>query len=209
MEIFLIFSLTACTSLQKVKNVDEVFPPNQETPLFNGKDLGYWKKSDFVNPGKIEIHDSAIVIGAGLYMSGITWQGPVVRMNYEINLDAMRVDGNDFFCGLTFPFGPDPCSLIIGGWGGLVVGLSNIDDEDASENETSGWLYLNNQQWYHIRLRVTENRIQAWVDDEHIVDVDTEGKMIGIRSEVYDSLPLGIATYWTTGAIKNITLKRF
>ena len=198
-----------CSFLKETKTVDEIFPPGQKTSLFNNKDLGYWKKSDFVNPGKIELQDSIIIIGAGLYMSGITWKGPVVRMNYEINLDAMRVAGRDFFCGLTFPFGENFCSLILGGWGGLTVGLSSIDGEDASENETSTWMEFDQQRWYHICLKVTPNRIQAWIDDEDFVDVNTQGKNIDIRMEVYESLPLGIATYFTTGAIKNITLTRF
>ena len=39
------------------------------------------------------------------------------------------------------------------------------------------------------------------------VDVDTEGKRIGVRIEVDLSRPLGIATYNTTAAIKNIQIK--
>ena len=57
--------------------------------------------------------------------------------DYEVTLEAMRVDGNDFFCGMTFPAGKDPCTLIVGGWGGTVVGLSSINGMDASENETT------------------------------------------------------------------------
>jgi hypothetical protein len=198
-----------CSFLKPTQTVDEVFPMDQKTSLFNNKDLGYWRKSDFINSGEIEVRDSLIIIGAGLYMSGITWTGPVVPMNYEINLDAMRVAGRDFFCGLTFPYGPNFCSLILGGWGGLTVGLSNIDGEDASENETSTWVEFEQQRWYHVCLRVTPDQIQVWIDDEDIIDLDLQGKEIDIRMEVYESLPLGIATYFTTGAIKNITLTRF
>jgi hypothetical protein len=48
-------------------------------------------------------------------------------MNYEIKLEAKKVTGNDFFCGMTFPVGDSFCSFIVGGWGGPVVGLSSID----------------------------------------------------------------------------------
>lgn len=58
-------------------------------------------------------------------------------MNYELSLEAMRVDGSDFFCGLTFPVGSNFCSFIVGGWGGGVVGLSSLNSEDASQNETT------------------------------------------------------------------------
>ena len=59
------------------------------------------------------------------------------KVDYEVNLDAKRVAGNDFFCGITFPVGKRFCSLIVGGWGGATVGLSSIDGKDAAENETT------------------------------------------------------------------------
>ena len=117
----------------------------------------------------------------GSYMTGITWTGPVVRMNYEITLEAMRVQGNDFFCGLTFPVGEKPCTLVLGGWGGSVCGLSNIDYYDASENPTTRVMSFEKDKWYYVRLRVEPNRIRAWLDDEDLVDVDTTDRKIDIR----------------------------
>jgi hypothetical protein len=85
--------------------------------LFEWKTLGKWKPSDFPANDKIEIKDGAIHIGMGKPMAGITWSGePPTRMNYEIELEAMRTEGSDFFCGLTFPVNKDPCTLICGGW---------------------------------------------------------------------------------------------
>lgn len=144
----------------------------------------------------------------GSYATGITWAGPVVRMNYEITLEAMRVQGSDFFCGLTFPVGESPCTLILGGWGGGLCGLSSLNHFDASENETTRILRFENGKWYHVRLRVGPNRIQAWLDDEDLVDVDTTDKKIDIRLEMDLCQPLGIATWATTGAIRNIHLKQ-
>ncbi|MBN2588491.1 MAG: hypothetical protein JXA96_01410 [Sedimentisphaerales bacterium] len=60
-------------------------------------------------------------------MQGIYWTGPLVTMSYEITLEAMRVEGSDFFCGLTFPVDENPCTLIPGGWGGTLCGLSCIN----------------------------------------------------------------------------------
>jgi hypothetical protein len=119
----------------------------------------------------------------------------------------MRVDGNDFFCGLTFPVGDDPCSLICGGWGGGVTGLSSIDGMDASENSCSGYYEYKSGQWYHIRLRVTKERIQAWIDKDQVVDCDIRDHRISVRIEVNLSKPLGIATWCTTGAVKNIRMR--
>ena len=46
------------------------------------------------------------------------------------------MQGGDFFCGLTFPYGDASCTFVVGGWGGGLVGLSSINGDDASENET-------------------------------------------------------------------------
>jgi hypothetical protein len=178
------------------------------TSLFDGKSLGQWKSTAFGGEGDVEVKDGAIVIGAGNSLSGIHWTGKLPKMNYELSLEAKRVDGSDVFCGLTFPVGDDSCSFICGGWGGGVVGLSSIDGSDASENETTGYEEFVSDRWYKIRVRVTDGKIAAWIDDKQRVDVDTEGKRIGVRIEVDLSRPLGIATYNTTAAIKNIQIKR-
>jgi len=180
----------------------------QEISLFDGSTLGQWKSTDFGGQGEVHVKDGAIYMEMGNYMTGITWTGPVVRMDYEITLDAMRAQGNDFFCGLTFPVGENPCTLILGGWGGSLCGLSSLDRFDASENETTRMMTFETGKWYHVRLRVVPNRIQAWVDDEGLVDVDITGRKIDVRIEVELSKPLGIATYSTTGAIRNIRLKK-
>ena len=180
----------------------------REINLLDGKTLGQWKVTDFGGQGEVSIKDGAIHMAMGSYMTGITWTGPVIRMNYEITLEAMRVDGSDFFCGLTFPVGEKPCTLVLGGWGGSLCGLSSIDHFDASENSTTRMISFENGKWYRVRLRVVPNRIQAWLNDEDLVDADITDKNIDIRIEVEESKPLGIATWNTAGAVRNIKLKK-
>lgn len=187
--------------------------------LFDGKELGDWKESGFVSQARVEIKDKAIEIGTGEGCSGITYKGKFPTTNYELSLEAMRVDGSDFFCGLTFPVKPSakhprldpkkkdevwPCTLVIGGWGGGVVGLSSVDGNDASENSTSQYKTFESGQWYKVRLRVTENKIEAWIDKEKMVDFTIGHRKLSIRIEVEESKPLGIATWRTTGAVRNI-----
>lgn len=177
--------------------------------LFDGKTLQGWQPTDFAGKGTVTVENGEIRIGLG-YMTGITLTNTndLPRMNYELSLDAMRVDGSDFFCGLTFPVGKDSCSLIVGGWGGGVVGLSSIDSEDASQNETTGYLNFTNNKWFHIRVRVEPEKIQAWIDEDRVVNLETTGKRIGIRLEMESSLPLGVATWNTAAAWKNIQIKK-
>jgi hypothetical protein len=180
----------------------------QESSLFDGKNLGHWKVTEFGGQGKVYVKDGTIVLEMGNDLTGVHWTGPLVRMNYEITLEAMRVAGSDFFCGLTFPVGPNPCSLILGGWGGTVCGLSNIDYYDAANNETTRVISFENGRWYRVRLCVTPDKIEAWLDDSKLVDVVTTGRKISIRPEVDPSQPLGIASWRTTAAIRNIRVRR-
>jgi len=182
--------------------------PQTEISLFDGKSLGQWKITDFGGQGDVYVKDGAIYLEMGNDMTGVNWTGPVVRMNYEITLEAMRVSGSDFFCGLTFPVADNPCSLILGGWGGGVCGLSNIDYYDAANNETTKFISFEDNKWYRVRLRVTPDRIEAWLDDEELVNIETTGRKIDIRAEVDLSQPLGIATWQTSGAVRNIRLRK-
>ncbi len=176
--------------------------------LFDGKTLEGWKTPQWGGSGEVKVVDGAMHILPGDMCSGATYTGEIPRDNYEITLQAMRVARNDFFCGLTFPVGPDNCSLILGGWGGTTVGLSSLDEEDASLNETSQEMVFENGRWYDVRLRVTDEHIRAWLDGERIIDVARAGRKISIRPEVDLSRPLGIATWQTHGAIRDIRLRK-
>ena len=175
--------------------------------LFDGKTLTGWRISDFAGTGPVRIDDGKLILEMGT-MTGVTYTNPLPTMNYEISVEAMRVDGSDFFCGLTFPVGNDPCSLIVGGWGGGVVGLSSLDGQDASSNETTQYMNFEKGRWYKVRLRVVPNRIQAWIDEDKVIDADTTDRKISIRLEVEESRPLGFSTWSTTAALKNIQLRK-
>src|SRR3989304_895918 len=164
----------------------------RQTSLFDGRTLGKWKVTDFGGQGKVYVKNGSIFLEMGNDLTGVTWTGSLERMNYEITLEAMRVIGSDFFCGLTFPVDSNSCSLILGGWGGEVCGLSNIDYYDASENQTTRIISFENGRWYRVRLKVTPNKIEVWLDDKELVNIVTTGRKIDIRSEVDLYQPLGI-----------------
>lgn len=177
-------------------------------PLFDGKTLANWKSTDFGGEGSVTVKNGTIVLEMGSYMTGITWTGGELPLtNYEVELEAMRLSGSDFFCGLTFPVRDNSCSFIVGGWGGTMVGLSSLDGADASENETSTLMNFESNRWYRIRVRVEPERIRTWIDDKPVVDVDIRGRRVSIRLEMEESRPLGIATWLTGAALRNIRLR--
>jgi hypothetical protein len=176
--------------------------------LFNGKTLGEWTATNFGGEGQVEIDAGRIVLGFGSDLTGITWKGPMPRVDYEVRLEARREEGGDFFCGLTFPVNASYCSLILGGWGGTVVGLSSIDGLDASENETSRLMNFDLNRWYAISLKVTRQRIEAWIDGSKIIDQELAGRKISIRPEVELSRPFGLASWRTRAAFRKVAVRR-
>ena len=177
--------------------------------LFDGKTLDGWKVTDFGGPPEeVHVDDGKLVLEMGAAaMSGVTWTRDVPKIDYEVSLDAMRVEGSDFFCGLTFPVKDAFCSLIVGGWGGSLVGLSSFDGMDASQNETTASMAFENRRWYPVRLRVTAGRIQAWIGAKRLVDARPGERRISVRAEVENSKPFGIATWHTKAALKDIRVR--
>lgn len=180
--------------------------------IFDGKTLAGWnlaKTNAYIKPGKVEVKGGAIVMHEGREATGIVYaKDDFPRTNYEVSVQARRTGGSDFFCGMTFPVGKQHCSLICGGWGGGTTGLSNVDGFAADENETTGFVEFKNDRWYQIRLRVTDEKIQAWVDKEKIVDLDRKDKKFNIWWEQEPLRPFGIGNWHTTSELRKITLTR-
>jgi hypothetical protein len=183
--------------------------PARAMTLFDGRTLKGWhvlNEDFFTDHGKVYASDGTIVLEAGSPATGIRWAGPFPTVDYEVTLDAMRVDGSDFFCGMTFPVGDSPCTWIVGGWGGCVVGLSNIDGAHAAENETTTGVSFKNGRWYHLRLRVTATDIEAWIDGEQVINLTTRGRKLTIWLEQEPVRPFGVATWYTKAALRNVRL---
>lgn len=185
--------------------------------LFDGKTLAGWADSRFEGAAATKAVPSfrdgqpAIVIEAGTTLSGITSTlgSALPRTNYEITLEAMRLQGGDFFCALTFPVGKSACSFVVGGWGGVVVGISSVNHADAADNDTSKSGEFEDNRWYRIRVRVTDAKIEAWIDKEQMVELELKDKKVMMRpGDIEKSQPLGLATYQTRAAMRDIRLRR-
>jgi len=184
-------------------------PPAKVTQLFDGKTLTGWTPTPFGGKGEVTVKDGVITLETG-YMTGVNWTNAFPTSNFELSLEAKRTDGNDFFCGLTFPVRDSHATLIVGGWGGALVGISSVNGADASENETTKFQRFEKDRFYKIRLRVEDKQIQAWINDEQIINLDTSDKKLSLRpGDTELCKPMGIATWNTGAALKNIELRTF
>jgi len=167
-----------------------------------------WAITNFGGEGEVVAAAGEIRLSMGYPMTGITWKGgPLPTENYQISLEAKRIDGNDFFCGLTFPVGQSHCTLILGGWGGSLVGLSCIDGDDAANNGTKIFRNFQSGQWYRINLYIDRHGIEVKLDDEVIIDQARKGHNFTVRNETLPCRPLGICSFQTRSAIRNLSLE--
>jgi len=168
-----------------------------------------WSSTPFGGEGEIQAEDGRLVFEMGTPMTGMHWTGgELPKTDYELEVTAARLMGTDFFCGLTFPVAESHATLILGGWGGSMTGISCINGDDASTNETTRFLSYELGREYTARVRVTPTHITTWIDDELLHEVALEGKRIELRTEVLPSRPLGFAAFQTRAGLESLKLRR-
>ena len=184
-----------------------------------------WKPIEFGGEGKVIIKDGLIQMDFGDPITGVRWTGPIEgddaksgandaklpvlpRDNYELRWECRRDQGFDFLCAFTFPIGKERASLVMGGWGGGITGLSSIDGYDASDNQTTMFKAFDNKKWYSARVRVDSKKVTVWVDDTELFDHPREGHQFDIRFEMDPCLPFGIANFECDSQVRNVQIRR-
>ncbi|WP_435007617.1 3-keto-disaccharide hydrolase [Tundrisphaera lichenicola] len=183
-------------------------PPRGRVRLFDGKSLDGWKKVESYKAGEAKVEDGAIVLEKGGPMTAIASTRPdLPKTNYELSFEARRTSGDDFFAAATFPVGGSFLTLVNGGWGGSITGLSSINGADASENETNRFVKYENGTWYKFRVVVTDSVVRCQVDGKEIIALDYEGQQVKTRLEVRNCQPLGFASWRSGGEVRAIEVR--
>lgn len=207
-------SLRFCLLAVLACSVTACRPPQPSEWKLLGSELAHaWKKAGIPSEGAFTILQGAIRLEPGQPMTGArfeAWQTfklPVTR--YAIEYEAMRVDGNDFFGTVTFPVNDSHVSLVVGGWGGTLVGISSIDDMDANENNTRGNAYFKNNTWYKVRIEIRDEDLRVWIDAKLFVNTSLKGHKLGLRpGDIEKCVPFGFASYETRARIRAVTVRR-
>lgn len=178
--------------------------------IFDGRSMRNWQEIEYAGHGAVELKDGAMHIPMGATLSGARFVGGnLPTVDYEVEVEARRIMGSDCFCFITFPFRDAHATFVSGGWGGAWIGISSINDMDAYENSTGASFEFDDKRWYNIRVRTTENRIQAWINDKAVVSTNVTGKEVSMRfGEIEESAPLGISTYTTAGETRLVRLRK-
>ena len=115
--VLLLAVLAAPLSAEDAKKPDKKKPSDPNVvQIFDGKTLKGWKQTEFGGEGDSYVKDGQIILELGSNLTGITFENAKIlpKSNYEITLEAQRVNGGDFFCGLTTPYRDSFFSLILG-----------------------------------------------------------------------------------------------
>lgn len=201
--------LASCLALLGCGEKPAPRPRRSFSPL--GEKAAWQLVDDIPHTGSYELAEDELRILAGQPITAVRYTGwqeqqmPVV--DYEISFQAQRISGTDFFCALTFPVRQltDCCTFVMGAWGGGLCGISNIDDRDANENTTRSEHRFEDRRWYAIRIEVRADYLQVWKDGLRIVNAFIEGHKISMRpGEIEACAPFGLASYWTSGAVRQL-----
>ena len=172
-----------------------------------------WQACGLAEEGRVSTKTGEIELQPGQPMTGVrfdAWKSAALPLTrYAIEYEAMRVEGNDFFGTVTFPVNDTHVSLVVGGWGGTLVGISSIDDMDASENNTRGNARFENNRWHKVRIEVRDDELRAWINDKLFVNTSTKGRKLGLRAgDIDHCLPFGFASYATLSRIRHVLIQR-
>lgn len=148
--------------------------------------------------------DEGIVIPQGIPLAGLVYRGTPPDGAFELEVRARREYGGDFFLGVTFPVGEEHLTLVLGGWGGAVCGLSCVDGLDASEGTTRTLRSFPNGKYFDVRIEMTGARVDAFIDGEHLLGQALEGRRLSLRPEVLPSAPLGLSSFATCTTVQRV-----
>lgn len=201
---FLLFFVIGCGSTPAAKKA----PPVELLP----GNIDQWQTINFGGEGDVYFKEGVLNLDYGNPLTGANYKGDLDALlgeskeNYVITLQARRVEGVDMFLGVTFPVGNDGhVSLVLGGWAGAITGLSNLDGLNASENKTTQYHNMPEGQWFKVKIKVTPEKIQCWLDDKQLVDVNRKDhKVYDTHAAVVLTKPLGLFSYDTWGQVKDI-----
>lgn len=163
-----------------------------------------WRPFQFGGDGSHRVEPGQLVLEPGAPLTGGTFDVALPKDRYEVEFEAQRLSGIDFFCGLTFPTARGELTLVLGGWGGTVCGLSSLDGNDASDNETRTLRHFPDGREAAVRMRVDGDEVRVFVDGQPFLSASLTGRQVGVRPEVEPCRPFGFCCYLVTARLSRL-----
>jgi len=176
--------------------------------LFDGESLDGWRVATqhwFADHGKVTVTDGRVVLGRGPMNTGVVWTGQFPETDYEVMLEVMRLEGDSVFADLLFPVAGSHCVLVVHS---KLVSLDRLDGRSGNDHPAAQEFLFEPKRWYRLRLRVTRERVQAWVEDQRLIDLPTAEHRWSIRPDFAALRPFAIFNYQGASALRNIRVRR-
>jgi len=119
--------------------------------------------------------------------------------DYEISLEAQKISGREGFLILFRAKSErDFYWINIGGWGNTATAVERSNDN--RRKVISPWrpMRIEEGRWYKIRVRCQGRRIQAWLDDQFLLDFTDDSENAHLTGKV------GVGTWLTRAKFRNI-----
>ncbi|HUT35547.1 MAG TPA: family 16 glycoside hydrolase [Planctomycetota bacterium] len=173
--------------------------------LFDGKTLDGWRVAkEFPGRGKggeVRVEDGAILLQRGPMYTGLSWTGELLTMDYELVFEAMRFASDEpCLCHVIYPFRDGHAALLLGGKGNML--------ELGAAPHPGARMDFEPRRWYSVLLRVTESKVQLWIDGKLAVEGETRRRAPDFWWQWSPIKPLGFFTNLMTASVRNIRLRR-
>lgn len=199
----LVFYL-ACASRSQAPTFEEFLPSGEQLELFDGQTFDFWDSGSFPSSGKVEIKDGAIILQRGAPLTVLSWRGIYRSVDYELQFEVKRFEGDSVRFGMVLPIQQSFVALMLGETAELCC-LDGASQKIAEKTK----LIFDTERWHPVRLRVTAEHIQAWVDDQEVVDQSAAGRQFSLPRELVPAAPIAVMTQNATAAVRNIILTLF
>lgn len=190
--LLLTLAATACTATER------------DAPTWTSVRLDAANSVAFGGEGEVRRTDDCLVLEPGSPLTGVVFAEVPPDEPYELEATATRLSGVDFFCGLTFPTARGCLTLVLGGWGGAVCGLSSLDGMDAANNATRRLRAFAKDEDHRVHVVVDGERVVVAIDGEPFLECDLTGHAVDVRAEVGPTKPFGFCSYLTRARLSHV-----
>ncbi len=183
--------------------------PGQWQDLFDGKTLDGWQAAgDEATRGEVRLESGQIILNPGSPKTTVAWTSEFPARDYEVEVEAMRVEGRDAFCTIGLPLGEEQAQVAVG-WGPIgrdsfMISVNAKDGSASADAVTEKRMQLKSGQWYRINVKVDDERVVVLVDGEPVLDVPRSDDTFPKRQ---DGNRFNITSYDTKAAIRKVRLR--